>query len=158
MDTHAWIGFTLFIPLFVVDNKTIRSSRERTARWLAKQKIAKRTQVRGPVIARIIWGKSRVENKLRGLENSLTKEIIEQLISSPCKYCGENFIKMSLDRIDNTLGYIIHNVIPACLRCNNMRGDMPYYLWIHMVPKIKEMREKGLFSEWDFNKRFARMS
>src|ERR1041385_3112550 len=81
----------------------------------------------------------------------LTKEIIKELIKDGCDYCGESptKIRMTLDRIDNTKGHISSNVIPACYRCNVMRGTMPYKAWLELVPTIRSVREKGLFDDWN---------
>jgi hypothetical protein len=55
---------------------------------------------------------------------------------------------MTVDRIDNNKGHLLTNVVPACLRCNLARGDMPYEAWLCLVPGLKEAREKGLFGAW----------
>jgi len=48
------------------------------------------------------------------------------LIKLPCHYCG-NMEKAksgsSLDRIDNTKGYLLTNVLPCCTECNRSRMD-----------------------------------
>lgn len=56
---------------------------------------------------------------------------------------------MTLDRIDNKMGHTKENVLPACIRCNNLRGDMPIQAWTFLVPKVKEAKESGLFEDWD---------
>ena len=87
-------------------------------------------------------------DRKRGLEHDLTVDHIGALISEGCRYCGECDICMTLDRIDNAIGHMLANVVPACYRCNLIRRDMPYDAWMHVVPAIRDARERGLFGEW----------
>lgn len=56
---------------------------------------------------------------------------------------------MSMDRVDNSIGHTKSNVVPACIRCNYMRKDMPMEAWKFLVPYIKQAKENGLFGDWD---------
>lgn len=85
----------------------------------------------------------------------LTVEFIQSLIKDGCSYCGNSEIRMTLDRINNQVGHIQTNVVPACIRCNYIRGEMPYEAWLALVPAIKEATEKGLFGEWDGRRKKA---
>lgn len=95
----------------------------------------------------IFWD-SRGADRRNGLCNDITRELIRELISDGCRYCGEKNIRMTLDRIDNSKGHTKDNVVPACIRCNYIRRDMPYEAWVIIASKIREAREKGLFGEW----------
>lgn len=55
---------------------------------------------------------------------------------------------MTLDRIDNDKAHTKENVVPACIRCNMIRGSMPYEAWINIAPSIKNTYELGLFGNW----------
>jgi len=62
----------------------------------------------------------------RNKEWTLTEhEYHDLLLDNKCYYCqgplSEGGIK--LDRLDNTKGYNIENVVPCCYRCNVIRGD-----------------------------------
>lgn len=70
------------------------------------------------------------------------------LESSACFYCEEVVIKMTLDRRDNTKGHTKDNVVAACLRCNLLRGDMPYEAWQVLIPTVREVVKLGLFGSW----------
>lgn len=65
--------------------------------------------------------------KNRELEFTLTFEQYEALIALPCFYCnGELGISrtgIGLDRLDNSKGYTIDNVVSCCGDCNRTRGD-----------------------------------
>jgi hypothetical protein len=49
-----------------------------------------------------------------------------RIISFGCYYCGSDLTKNKgccLDRIDNSKGYSLDNVLPCCGDCNKLRGD-----------------------------------
>lgn len=79
---------------------------------------------------------------------AFTVEFVTQMIAQGCIYCGETQIRISLDRIDNSKGHTIDNVVPACIRCNLLRRDMPYAPWLFVAHGMREAREKGLFEDW----------
>jgi len=78
----------------------------------------------------------------------LDRDFVREMISAGCRYCGDTTIRMTLDRIDNTKAHTRTNVVPACIRCNYIRGSMPYDAWLHLVPSIREARIMGLFGDW----------
>lgn len=118
-----------------------RNNRERLQRYA---KIRRQTN---PSSA--IYVDSRKSDKKHGRENDLTKEFIAVEIAKGCSYCGETKLRMTLDRIDNGRGHLMDNVVPACVRCNYTRKDMPYEAWIVVAPGMREAREQGLFGDWN---------
>lgn len=75
--------------------------------------------------------------KRRNLEWSLNKEQVKKLTKQDCHYCGIEpqqiisqtgcngpYIYNGLDRIDNSKGYIIDNVVPCCKFCNQAKSSM----------------------------------
>jgi hypothetical protein len=99
--------------------------------------------------ARFILGQSRITDKRKGRANDLTRDFIEAMIINGCSYCGQIEGRMTLDRIDNSIGHLQNNVQPACLRCNYIRRDIPYEAWLALVPAVKEARIRGLFGTWN---------
>ena len=97
---------------------------------------------------RFIWTDSRKTDRKKGRENDLTKEFIEEQISKGCSYCGETELRMTMDRIDNNLGHMQDNVVPACIRCNYIRGTVPYEAWLCLKPGLRRARKQGLFGDW----------
>jgi hypothetical protein len=96
-----------------------------------------------------IMGHARLYDKDRGFApGDLTKNFVRDLISKPCDYCGDEKSKMTLDRIDNDLGHTKANVVPACVRCNYLRRDMPFEAWKELASAIRRVRELGLFGDW----------
>ena len=57
-----------------------------------------------------------------GREYSITKELFDFLTNGSCIYCGTTQ-DLGLDRIDNSIGHIPSNCVPACIHCNMVRGN-----------------------------------
>lgn len=88
-------------------------------------------------------------DKRKGLVCDLTRETITKIISpGDCSYCGETDLRLSLDRRDNSVGHTQNNVIRCCIRCNMIRGAMPFEAWMTLVPAIRSARELGQFGDW----------
>lgn len=67
-----------------------------------------------------------LQSRKRGLEFSLSLEDFTRLLSDArCHYCGGSLpdVGSGLDRIDNSTGYRIDNVVTCCTVCNLTRGD-----------------------------------
>ncbi len=96
---------------------------------------------------RIILIQSKSTDKIRGLSNDLTIEVVRELLNKPCFYCNENN-NIGLDRMNNDIGHTISNVTSCCIRCNAMKRDMPIEAWLFLVPSIKKAKDMGLFGDW----------
>lgn len=68
---------------------------------------------------------SKARAERRGHVWALTKEEYEWITKSSCFYCDGALPTYygGLDRIDNSLGYTLHNVLPSCTSCNISRND-----------------------------------
>lgn len=74
----------------------------------------------------------------RKKENELTTENILTLSLSHCHYCG-NQAKESqngIDRVDNSKGYVIENVVPCCKLCNVMKLTHSQDNFLKMIEHI----------------------
>ena len=80
--------------------------------------------------------------------NNLDREFVTLVIRNGCMYCGSRHLRMTLDRIDNSKAHSKDNVNPSCIRCNYIRGSMPYSAWLHIVPAVKSAAEIGLLDNW----------
>jgi hypothetical protein len=62
--------------------------------------------------------------KVRNLVWTITIEQYTELRNKKCLYCSNDLpIKgVGLDRLDNSNGYTIENVVPCCGSCNIIRG------------------------------------
>lgn len=109
-----------------------------------------RLQRKNPTLAgKFIFMDSRASDRKAGRDNDLNRLFVETAIANGCLYCGERELRMTLDRIDNALGHLMANVVPACIRCNYVRRDMPYAAWMTIAPSMRVAREAGLFRGWN---------
>ena len=88
---------------------------------------------------------------------SLTNEDFRFLTSSNCFYCGSppsksvlngqgknskkfngDYIYNGIDRIDNSVGYVIENCVSCCLICNRAKRDLHKSDFIKWIKKISE--------------------
>ena len=78
------------------------------------------------------------ESKNRNINNTISKETYELLISLPCTYCKNNFVNGSrgIDRIDSTIGYIYGNITPCCYTCNVMKNILSQEEFFKHLKKI----------------------
>jgi hypothetical protein len=93
-----------------------------------------------------------------GVTWELTDEQFEGLVTSPCYYHGEApsrafpksnrsgvLVYNGIDRLENSLGYVTGNVVPACWDCNRMKGGM----------SVSDFREHTTKIYYNFNKTFV---
>ena len=68
-----------------------------------------------------------------------------------CYYCGSPMLSSGsgLDRLDNTLGYTVTNVVPCCSQCNLLRGQNLTPEETHLVVKLLE-DIRGIKPIWKF--------
>jgi hypothetical protein len=72
----------------------------------------------------------------RGLEWGLNMRLFRHVTKQPCYYCGHppsqkyahrghngDYTYSGVDRIDNSLGYLPHNVVACCPSCNTSKGS-----------------------------------
>lgn len=140
-------------------NAANRAKPDRKPTEIAKQRssISKslKRQKRGNVPAFIVMD-SRKSDKKKGRDNDIDVDFVTSLLAEHiCTYCGETELRMTLDRVDNALGHTRTNVVPACIRCNGIRANMPYEAWLIIAPSVRCAREEGMFGAW--HSRFLRV-
>ena len=118
------------------------------ARWNLLRREARRAPSPLSRAKHIIADSARADRR-KGRETCLLEDFVVSMITQPCCYCGDTRSQMTLDRIDNTIGHVPDNVVPACVRCNITRGGMPYAAWKIVSQGMQQARELGLFGEWD---------
>lgn len=126
-------------------NEAMEKRRGYWKRYLLRQKQERKDGVNTEYY---IWRDSRSSDRKAGRDNDLTKEFISEQISKCCIYCGETTIRMTLDRIDNDVGHTMSNVVQSCIRCNYVRGNMPYEAFVVVARGMRRARKKGLFGTW----------
>lgn len=95
----------------------------------------------------------------KGRDFLISDELAFELSQDDCEYCntppsnctvykadGLGLFYNGIDRIDNSKGYILGNVVSCCKRCNAAKNDMPldeFKTWINKVYEttIKDKKE-----------------
>jgi len=132
-------------------SRCLDCERKRKREWAKNNKIqilAQQRRKRAEDPAWAAWRDSKYRDAKLDLTHNLSREAVAEIVAKPCCYCGEIKLRMTMDRIDNTLGHIQGNVVPACIRCNYTRKNMPYEAWIVVAQAMKYARAKGLFGKW----------
>jgi hypothetical protein len=128
--------------------KTWRES-ERGRAWTSRYKKDNEVELKKASIARNRTVKSRFayskgEAKRRGFDFNLDLDSYASLISGKCHYMGCDMPKSGsgLDRMDNSKGYVLGNVVPCCWSCNMIKGNTVSYEEMLAIAKLlKEMRK-----------------
>lgn len=83
---------------------------------------------------------------------NLDQPFLIDLFSKPCIYCGDSDSPIGADRVDNEIGHVKTNIVPACGICNIMRGNTFNHAEMlilgQCVKQIKEDRSGGLAAVW----------
>lgn len=73
----------------------------------------------------------------KNMECDLDLYTLSILLAKDCVYCGG--ATTGLDRKDNTKGYTVDNCVPACRRCNSLKGaDITYAEMLVMGYEIQQ--------------------
>ncbi len=72
----------------------------------------------------------------RNIEFKLTKKEFFSFKDSICHYCGDKLYRISLDRVDNVLGYFKSNLVPCCTSCNFLKHKNDKEKFLEHVSKI----------------------
>ncbi len=90
--------------------------------------------------------------KHQKLPFDLNIDQFRQLVKQNCFYCGAvpsnvarnahcngHFVYTGIDRVNNTLGYTLSNVVPCCKACNvakNNRTQIEFFKWAKRIVKL----------------------
>jgi len=104
--------------------------------------------------AKYLYTEYRRYDREHGYEFGLTKQwILDNIINGKCAYCGnEDWTRLGTDRIDNTKGHTVNNVVCACEGCNNRRQSDTINEWLsrcrrwRMIGFIKNVTIKVIIS------------
>jgi len=120
------------------------------------RKIGKRKLGYGVAKMRSLISKYKRSARKRGLEWNLTEEQFKEITQQNCHYCGAkpnnisknyttfngDYVYNGIDRVDNTKGYMINNVVPCCKICNRAKNDLPLKEFKEWVKRIYNFRIK----------------
>ncbi len=79
----------------------------------------------------------------------LTPEQFRSLTSSKCYFCGKypyneyklprgngGYLYNGIDRMDNTIGYVLENCVPSCMSCNYAKKDLTLDQFKELIKNI----------------------
>ncbi len=71
-----------------------------------------------------LWKRLNKDAHRRGYTVTLTFLEFQEMRTQRCHYCGGELPGQGhgIDRADNTLGYLLSNVVACCTRCNKTKG------------------------------------
>ena len=72
----------------------------------------------------------------RKLPFTISKKDFYSFENSKCHYCGVELDRIRLDRVDNSLGYQMGNVVSCCSTCNFLKNKMEKDDFLNHVAKI----------------------
>lgn len=72
-----------------------------------------------------VFSQARGSARSRGLTWTLDYETFADLRLRPCFYCGSKLsnLGIALDRLDNSAGYELNNIVPCCPQCNVWKSN-----------------------------------
>lgn len=90
--------------------------------------------------------------RLRNLSFELNVDQFRKITSQICKYCGDSpafsarartgnkihYIYNGIDRIGNSVGYILENCVPCCAVCNRMKFQLSVEDFLKHIRKIAQ--------------------
>ena len=72
----------------------------------------------------------------RGLGFFLTEEEFLSFWGTPCHYCGDEVLTIGLDRVDNSRGYSMDNVVSCHEFCNKMKLTLSHDEFVSVCRKV----------------------
>jgi hypothetical protein len=94
-----------------------------------------------------LFSSYRASANARNLEFNLTRTEFKKLTKQVCYYCGEEpnqqfkrgtsiYIYNGIDQQDNSKGYIKHNVVSCCKKCNIAKHKQTEYDFLSWISKV----------------------
>jgi hypothetical protein len=90
----------------------------------------------------------------RNLPMELTFDQFVAIIENDCEYCGcppdksnlqyrrknpHSYLRYNgIDRLDNTKGYVVGNVVPCCKTCNMAKSSMTFEAWLDWMENFSK--------------------
>jgi hypothetical protein len=115
------------LEYYLKNKKTIQ---KRTTRYRKSYpEKTKRYNAKGRRLLTSRFSRAQKQAERRGITFNLTLEEYLNTISNPCHYCDNKIGKpvqtsTGLDRLDNSKGYELSNVVSCCWSCNRVRHNV----------------------------------
>jgi len=73
----------------------------------------------------------------------ITLEEFKTFWQAPCSYCGSPIDTIGIDRVDNTLGYVMGNLTSCCCStCNYSKRDLSRAQWVAHMTRVLAYLQK----------------
>jgi hypothetical protein len=108
----------------------------------------KKYPIERTMLARL-YGKYKWDAKKMGRSFHLTKQEFLEIITKNCFYCGikpsnistrygpnDTYLYTGIDRVNNSVGYEIGNVVPCCKECNMAKHSMTQENFISWIDRV----------------------
>lgn len=109
----------------------------------------------GEAAFRALFKQYRLNAKNRGINFELSRGQFRTLTRQNCHYCGSEPLAVltgatyngaytynGVDRIDNTLGYVLDNCVPCCKFCNLAKAGATYDEFIAYLDRVAAFRRR----------------
>lgn len=140
-----------------INRSSLMSGNTKSCGCFRKEYMSNKTRIKpGLSNMRSLIANYKKSAKNKGHSYELTEKQFAEITQQNCHYCGAkpngiashskqngDYIYNGLDRINNTKGYTIDNVVPCCKLCNYKKSDMSlqeFEDWIKKVYKKIEER------------------
>ena len=77
--------------------------------------------------------------KEKGFIFTITYDEFISFWNKNCSYCGDKIEGIGLDRVNNSFGYEINNIVSCCETCNTMKMAESYSSFIKQCIKIVDI-------------------
>jgi phage/plasmid-associated DNA primase len=102
-----------------------------------------------------MYARYKIQADKRGLSFNLSKDDFSKLIRMDCHYCGAkpkqlrftdrvSAIFTGIDRMNNSEGYELSNVVSCCSLCNFMKVKLSHDEFIAQCKRIAKFTDRGL--------------
>ena len=85
--------------------------------------------------SKYVYGRLKSGAKRRNLDFKITLEDVKTICSENCFYCNDDK-SISIDRVDNEIGYIEGNCVSCCTMCNMMKKNFTKDDFLEKVKQI----------------------
>lgn len=91
--------------------------------------------------------KSYKNSDLKKKRDTVEWLIAREIMQKPCYYCRQK-PSNGLERIDNSLGHSLENILPCCEKCNIILGDIPFEAKNLLKDGLKKIYKQNLLKDW----------
>jgi 5-methylcytosine-specific restriction endonuclease McrA len=137
--------------LKVINGTTLRGGQQSCGCLSKETARIQSTKYGGNVARNCLVSNYRTTAAERSLEFALSHDECDTLFTGACVYCGDlpnrvftvkkhSFIYNGIDRVDNSRGYVIDNVVACCQICNRAKNSLDlkdFEQWIDRLTRFR---------------------